>query len=84
MKRIRKWGLPVTLGLAIVLTSINFIACVAEEPVGDGSLCTNCNTNADCKDGMKCKFFYSNNAYSQKAANLCAYDYTTSCKTSGY
>ena len=57
MKRIKKMGLPITLGLVVLLTAANIIACVDVDAVGYGTLCTNCNTNADCKDGMKCNFF---------------------------
>lgn len=79
MKKIKKLILPVSLGLLIFLTVINVTSCEDDDAVGDGSLCTDCNTNADCKDGMTCKFFYISTAMQTKSANLCAYSTTETC-----
>lgn len=77
MKNFKKMILPLLLGLTILLTIVNFVACVADPVVGDGSVCSNCDTMADCKDGMTCKFFYSE--ASRRSGMLCAYSTTKTC-----
>jgi hypothetical protein len=79
MKKIKQFLLPFLLAIAIGITITNLIACSKDDAVGDGSECSYCNTDADCRDGMTCEFFYDNNPMQQKSANLCAYSYTSSC-----
>jgi hypothetical protein len=79
MKKIKKFILPLSFTVALILTVLNFISCQKDPPVGDGSECSYCNVNSDCKDGMTCELFTNNNAANFKSALKCAATSYTTC-----
>lgn len=57
MKFVKSIFLTVLFILSMVLSAINFIACEKNE----GELCDKCDSNFDCKDGLRCLRFTGSN-----------------------
>lgn len=58
MKNYQTLFLSLALAAGLGFTILNFIGCAKSEPVYTGLLCSECDKEHPCNDGLYCSLFY--------------------------